>query len=225
MREQLESLPQGPKLPPEDWFVPWSSQLREGGTARWKVVVDPGKTWADLPKCYTQEYRSLSPQAIPPLAFQIWVRADSALEALAFCQLIEPAPEKGLGAQPGFCNPILMGFERHHLADFRGRPIGPHYRSALQGKHQDCAWTLWPQLHVLLADGLYRPDGLLRIQRGRLCRWAWVQIDGGIHSGSDYDVRLDAKFNMPTLRFSKSTVLGMEFARHFRERWDQLFEL
>ena len=175
----------------------------------WNLEVDPGPTWADIPLHYEDLYRQLNPQRTPDLEFRSKVRADSGQEPVGWIQLIED------GAEPVGASPVLLGFP-YALVDPKGRSIGTQIRAAFRGQAGEYPWLLFPQLTMLLKDGFYRPDGLL-LRYGRRPCWAPVQLDGGAHHNKKWDDKQDARVDLTTLRFPSHQILGLNFAKIFRE--------
>jgi hypothetical protein len=198
-------------LPSEASTVPLLSwaEHRKIGRAGWNLEVDPGPTWADIPLHYEDLYRQLNPQRMPDLEFRSKVRADAGLEPLSWIQLIED------GAEPVGANPVLLDFP-YPLIEPQGRPLGTGYRAAFRGKAGEHPWLLFPQITILLRDGFYRPDGLL-YRYGHPKIWVPVQIDGGAHQNKRWDEKQDARLQLTTLRFPSHQVLGLDFARIFRD--------
>ena len=203
-REHLGLQVEGTTVP----LLSWSEHRKIHGGS-WNLEVDPGPTWADIPLHYDDLYRQLNPQRTPDLEFRRKVRTDSGLEPLSWVQLVED------GADCVGASPVLLDFP-YPLVDSRGRPLGPQYRAAFRGKAGDHPWLLFPQITLLLKDGFFRPDGLL-YRYGRNKRWAPIQLDGGAHQNKKWDAKQDARVQLTTLRFPTHQILGLDFARIFRE--------
>ena len=189
----------------------WAEHRKMLGGGNWNLTVDAGQTWADIPSHYEDLYRQLNPQKTPSLAFRSNVRVDSTQEPLGWTQLFED------GAEAVGANPLLLNFSSHHLVDPRGNPLGTGYRAAFRGKAGQHPWIVFPQITLALREGLYRPDGLV-YRFGRAPLWALLQLDGGAHQNKKWDEKQDARVLLPTLRFPSHVILGLDFARAFREQ-------
>lgn len=204
LRRALEilSLPAGPD---PAWVWSWSEHRRFLGHTHSGVTVDPGQTWADLPRAYSTFYQILQPRRTPPLEFRRLVRADSSLEPCVYTHLCED------GAEWALVSPEAMGFPYHSLVTEDGRPLGKTRRAAFVWE----GWIIWPQVNILVNRQKIRVDALAF--NGRL--WRILEFDSGLHARrTRWDQLRDSWLIPPTIRFTSEEILSMDFLRLLRER-------
>lgn len=199
---EILGLPSGPSA---DWVWSWTRHRQFLGQSESGVQVDPGQTWADLPRGYSSFYRTVQPQRLPPLEFRRLVRADSSLEPCVYVHLCED------GAEWALISPEAMGFPYHSLVTEEGKPLGKTRRAAFVWE----GWIIWPQINILVNRQKIRLDGLAF--NGRL--WRVLEFDSSLHARrTSWDQLRDSWLIPPTIRFTTEEILSMDFLRLLRER-------
>lgn len=195
-------LPSGPS---RDWLWSWSQHRRFVGHTDCATTVDPGQTWADLPRAYAHFYQALQPDRVPPLEFRRLVRADSSLEPCFYTHLCEN------GAEWALISPEAMGFPYHPLVTEDEKPLGRTRRAAFVWE----GWIFWPQVNILINRQKIRVDALAF--NGR--QWRILEFDSALHtSRTRWDQLRDSWLIPPTIRFTAEELLSVDFIRLLRER-------
>jgi transcriptional regulator with XRE-family HTH domain len=158
-----------------------------------ELQVDEGNNWLTFGEQLEHRY---NPKTMPCLAFRRAIRADSQSEVRALRSLCEA------GAQPCALSPVAMLYLRHPLVDGNGWALGLRSKACLFLDYDTWHAVLFPGLNLRLADGLVRPDALLRVSDGERVHWCAYEIDGPQHRETMVlDRQRDLRLDMTVLRF------------------------
>lgn len=132
------------------------------------------------------------------------VRADSAIEALAWLLLLAAGAKVFLG------NPHLWGFRLHPLVDSLGACLGERVLPGFFLQRGDKKICIWPQVLLRPKEFAFRPDALILIVSGKTCRWCTIEIDGKGHNSAKDRFR-QQQLKLEELRFSAEEIKDGSF--------------
>lgn len=172
--------------------------------------------WRYLHRQHPDLLQRLGPPSEPAMA---WLRADSALECLAWRQL------ERAGACLLFDSPLLLNYAGPPLCNDSGLGLGLECLPCLLSPlAEDMVLLTWPQVHIRTVLRTYRVDGLAVLRHARKSRWLVLEIDGAGHR-ADADAYRTEHLQLPVLRFSTPDVVGLHFVERLREQLRALFRL
>lgn len=172
--------------------------------------------WRYLHRQHPDLWHRLGPASEPLMA---WLRADSALECLAWRQL------ERAGARLLFDSPLLLNYSGPPLCNDSGMSLGLECLPCLFGTlAKDMMLLTWPQIHIRTVLRTYRVDGLAVLRHARKNRWLVLEIDGAGHR-ADADGYRTEHLQLPVLRFSTPDVIGLNFPERLKDQIQALFRL
>jgi transcriptional regulator with XRE-family HTH domain len=173
---------------------------RLGAVQRFQLATYPGDAWKRHALSYQEEVRQLRPVPVVPEWFPARVRCDSALEVLAWLQLLSA------GARAGLYSPLRMGFRGQSIVTLEGEPLGERdlpclYLPALR-------MCIWPQVSMRVDTYVFRCDGLVAVLKKGRKVWHTLEIDGPERNVKRDKFRAD-RVGLREWRFSAEQVLSL----------------
>lgn len=183
----------------DDFYDRWADPTAD------EVQVDEGESWASIQRSYSSLMRQLEPLPELPRYFRRAVRVDSALELLAWCQLLKA------GAVALFASPLRLGYSGNALLTGAGRGLHLQAKACLQWSVGEHEIIVFPQITLCLDAVPVRVDALVMVRFRGLRRWVVVEIDGPHHSSGSWDKERDARIAVPVLRFAAEEVRSLRW--------------
>jgi hypothetical protein len=124
-----------------------------------------------------------------------FIRADSALEALAWILLVAS------GCKVFFGNPQHWGYRRHTVTDSQGMCLGERNLPGLCYEDRTNQIWIWPQVNLRPQETTSRPDAVVLFNSD----WLHLEINGAGHNAEKDSYRAQQR-NTPTINLSEEEV-------------------